>query len=63
MVQSFHFREQAERCRRLARDTTDLSVRDGLLNLAEEYSAKADAQEQNDETAAWQAGLDDQGAP
>jgi hypothetical protein len=63
MAQSFHFREQAERCRRLARDSTDTSVRAGLLNLAEEYTAKADAQEQNDETAVWQAGLDDQGAP
>jgi hypothetical protein len=58
MVQSFFLREQAARCRR---DSTDPSVRDGLLNLAEEYTAKADAQEQNDETAVWQANSDDQG--
>jgi hypothetical protein len=61
MVQSFFLREQAARCRRLARASTDPSVRDGLLNLAEEYTAKADAQEQNDETAVWQANSDDQG--
>jgi hypothetical protein len=42
MVQSFFLREQAERCRRLARDSTDPSVRDGLLSLAENYTAKAD---------------------
>jgi hypothetical protein len=37
-------------------------VRDGLLSLAEDYTAKADAQEQNDETAVWQVNSDDQGA-
>jgi hypothetical protein len=62
MVQSFFLREQAERCRRLARDSTDPSVRDGLLSLAEDHTAKADAQEQNDETAVWQENSDDQGA-
>jgi hypothetical protein len=46
MVQSFFLREQAERCRRLARDSTGPSVRDGLLSLAEDHTAKADAQEQ-----------------
>jgi hypothetical protein len=62
MAQSFYLREQSERCRRLARDSTDPSVRDGLLSLAEDYTAKADAQEQNDETAVWQVNSDDQGA-
>jgi hypothetical protein len=60
MAQSFYFREQAERCRRLARDSTDPRVREGFLNLAEEYTAKADAGE-NDESAVWQAGSDDDG--
>ncbi len=60
MVPSFFLREQAERCRRLARDSTDPGVRDGLLSLAEEYTAKADAQEQC-EAADWQAQSDDQG--
>ena len=54
MAQSFYLREQAERCRRLARDSTDPAVRDGLLTLADEYTAKADAQE-NAETAASRA--------
>ena len=62
MVQSFFLREHAERCRRLARDSTDASVRDGLLRLAEDHTAKADAREQNDETAVWQENSDDQGA-
>jgi hypothetical protein len=61
MAQSFFLREQAERCRRLARDSNDPGVRDGFLNLAEEYTAKADARE-NDETAVWQVGSDDEGA-
>jgi hypothetical protein len=61
MAQLFHFREQAERCRRLARDSSDPSVRDGLLSLADEYTAKADALE-NDQAAVWQAGSSDDGA-
>ena len=60
MAQSFYLREQAERCRRLARDSTDPSLRDSLLKLAEEYTARASAQE-NDGTAVWQADADDQG--
>jgi hypothetical protein len=62
MAQSFYLREHGERCRRLACDSTDASVRDGLLRLAEDYNTKADAQEQNDETAVWQSNSDDQGA-
>jgi hypothetical protein len=66
MAQSFHLREQAERCRRLARDCTDPDLSDRLLKLAEEYAARAGAQEnedenedENDDKAVWQAGSDD----
>jgi hypothetical protein len=45
MAQSFDLREQAERCRRLARDCTDLNLRDSLLTLAEEYAGRAAALE------------------
>ena len=62
MAESFQLRDQAERCRRLARDSTDLNLRDSLLILAEEYTARANAQE-NDDTAVWRAGSDDDGAP
>jgi len=55
MAQSFPLREQAERCRRLARDATDPVLRNDLLKLAEEYTARADAGE-NDDPAVWQAG-------
>ena len=48
MAQSFPLREQAERCRRLARDSTDPVLRDNLLKLAEEYTARADAGENDD---------------
>ena len=41
MAKSFQFREQAERCRRLARDSIDPNLRDGLFGLAEEYAARA----------------------
>jgi hypothetical protein len=50
MAQSFHLREQAERCRRLARDSTDPNLRDSVLKLAQE----------NDDTTVWQAGSNDQ---
>ena len=61
MAESFHLCDQAERCRRLARDSTDSNLRDSLLGLAEEYTARANAQE-NDDTAVWRAGSDDDGA-
>jgi hypothetical protein len=61
MAESFHLRDQAERCRRLARDSTDPNLRDSLLRLAEEYAARANAQE-NDDTAVWRADSDDDGA-
>ncbi len=41
MAQSLHLREQAERCRRLARDCADLNLRDGLLKLADQYTGRA----------------------
>jgi len=55
---TFHLREQAERCRRLAHDSTDPVLRDNLLKLAEEYTARADAGE-DDDPAVWQAGSGD----
>jgi hypothetical protein len=42
-----------------ARDSTGPSLCESLLKLAEEYTAQANAQE-NDDTAVWQAGSDDQ---
>jgi hypothetical protein len=63
MTQCFYLREQAERCRLLARDSSDPMLRDSPLDLAEEYTARLRVQE-NDETAVWHAGPDedDQGA-
>jgi hypothetical protein len=55
MPQSFPLREQAERCCRLARDSTDPVLRDHLLKLAEEYTARADAGE-NDNPPVRRAG-------
>jgi hypothetical protein len=48
MAQSVQLREQAERCRRLARDSTDPSLRDSLMQLADEYAARASVQESED---------------
>ncbi len=61
MAQTLHHREQAERCRRLARDTTDTNLRDRLLELADEYAARAAAME-DPESPARDAGADDEGA-
>jgi hypothetical protein len=58
MAQSFHLLEQAERCRRLARDSTDAALRDSLLKLAVDYAVRANAQE-NDDRVVWQAGSND----
>jgi hypothetical protein len=54
-VQLFYFREQADRCRRLARGCTDTTLRDDLLELADEYTARAVPMENPN------AGPDDQG--
>jgi hypothetical protein len=48
MAQSLHLREQAERCRRLGRDSTDPVLRDSLFKLADEYVARASAEENGD---------------
>ncbi len=45
MAKSIELREQAERCRRLARDCTDDNWRANLLELAQEYLARAVAAE------------------
>jgi hypothetical protein len=67
MAQSFHLREQAERCRRLARDCTDPNLRDSLMRLADEYAARASVQESedasgNDDKTIWRSRGDDEGA-
>jgi hypothetical protein len=49
MAQSFFLREQADRCRRLARSTSDSLTQERLLKLAAEYEAQADAQDDADE--------------
>ena len=51
MAQSIYLREQAERCRRLARSTSDSLTRERLLKLAAEYEGQADAQDGADEEA------------
>jgi hypothetical protein len=66
MAQSFHLREQAERCRRLARDSTDPVLRDSLVRLADEYAARAGVQELKDasgnaDKTIWRS-RDDEGA-
>jgi len=61
MAQSLHLREQAGRCRRLARDCTDQDARDGLFKLADEYSARAAALEVA-ESIVRKAGPNDQDA-
>ena len=60
MDQRFYHLGQAERCRRLARDSTDAGLSDTLLKLAGEYAARASAGE-NDGTAVRLADADDQG--
>ena len=45
MAQSFYLREQAERCRRLARGTNDGVTRERLAKLADEYEAQAKTQD------------------
>jgi hypothetical protein len=51
MAQSFYLREQAERCRRLARGTSDSVTQERLFKLAGEYQAQAAAQDGADEEA------------
>ena len=51
MAQSFYLREQADRCRRLARGTSDVVTQERLFKLAAEYEAQADAQDDAEEEA------------
>jgi hypothetical protein len=51
MAQSFFLREQADRCRRLARATSDVVTQERLFKLAGEYEAQADAQDDADQEA------------
>ena len=51
MAQSFYLREQADRCRRLARSTSDSLTQERLEKLAAEYEAQADAQDNANEDA------------
>jgi hypothetical protein len=59
--QADYLNRQAERFRRLARDSIDKDLRASFLRLADEFSIRAKAGE-NDDTAVWQASLDDKGA-
>jgi hypothetical protein len=45
MVPTSYLREQAEKCRRLARDVADPTTRARLEKLAGEYQAQADFQD------------------
>ena len=60
MDQPFYLPGRAERCRRLAGDSTDAGLSDSLPGLAEEYTARASAGE-NDGTAVRLADADGQG--
>jgi hypothetical protein len=61
MAQSFFLREQADRCRRLARATSDVVTQERLFKLAAEYEAQADAQDDADgETPAVRYGRRDE---
>jgi hypothetical protein len=69
MAELFYLLEQVERCRRLARDSTDPVLRDSLLGLAGEYAARAGEAKNaaakasgNDDTTVWKAGSDDKDA-
>jgi hypothetical protein len=57
MEQSY-FREQADRCRRLAHDSTDPVLQVSLRRLADEYQMRADEIE-NDEISAKRADPND----
>jgi hypothetical protein len=51
MAQSFFLREQADRCRRLARSTGDSLTQERLFKLAAEYEAQAKVQDHTNEEA------------
>jgi hypothetical protein len=52
MAQSLFLREQADRCRRLARSTSDAVTQERLRTLAGEYEAQANAQDADREAPA-----------
>ena len=56
MAQSFSLRQQVDRCRRLAREVTDTLTRERLESLADEFEARADAQDGNEVAAGLPAG-------
>lgn len=47
MVPTAYLREQAEKCRRLARDVSEDATRSRLEVLASEYDAQADFQDEH----------------
>ena len=47
MVPTAYLREQAEKCRRLARDVSEAATRGRLEVLAGEYDAQADFQDEH----------------
>ena len=51
MAQSYYLREQADRCRRLARSTSDSLTQERLFELAAEYEVQADDQDEASEEA------------
>ena len=57
-VEQSYFRDQADRCRRLARDSTDPVLQVSLRRLADEYQMRADEIE-NDEISAKRADPND----
>jgi hypothetical protein len=62
MAHPAQLREQAERCRRLARGSIDLDLHDSLLRLAEEFATRADSEDASD-AADRQAGCSDEDVP
>jgi hypothetical protein len=60
MARSFYPREQADRCRRLARGTNDVLTQERLLKLAAEYEAQ-DAAAEGDAPALRRARREDDG--
>jgi hypothetical protein len=46
-----HFREQADRCRRLARESTDSDLQERLRRQADEYQMLADELEDEEISA------------
>jgi hypothetical protein len=63
MAQLFYLLEQVERCRRLARDSTDpvLHIAGDVQHAGEVENGSANASDHDDPTA-WQAGADDKDA-